>query len=175
MKINACPSNVDGRWRKRSTDMRTMSAFNHRRHARAAPAQRVYDDVGGPQDRLALCRVCLCPHSIREHGQDVCLFITAILQFDTQDSMLPKNATYGGIEYAPTPAKLQALLDELTPGQFAVLGFSAGCSSCCCCGKKGLISSVLSGSIFIAIESYELTASLHQAFTFSMLWLTPRH
>ena len=40
--------------------------------------------------------------------------------------MLPKNATYGGIEYAPTPAKLQALLDELTPAQFAVLGFSAG-------------------------------------------------
>jgi hypothetical protein len=52
--------------------------------------------------------------------------ITVLASYVYLDSRLPSNATYGGIEYAPNVQHLQALLDELSPGQFAALGVSAG-------------------------------------------------
>jgi len=54
------------------------------------------------------------------------LCLATLVTYSGLDSRLPSNATYSNIEYAPSAEKLQALFNELTPGQYAVLGFSAG-------------------------------------------------
>ena len=72
----------------------------------------------------------------------ICILV--LIAYSLIDSQLPSNASYGGIEYSKTSNKLQNIMNELTYGQYAIVGWSVALhyintiaygvtlTTCCC-------------------------------------------